>query len=296
MNDIIHKIYYIDDIFRYLLEFLNFDDKIAFGKLVNKNLVKNIDIFNKKYNKKLLSEYFYICGDCFDNLSNDMYHSLIYKYNNFLSYNNENSDDTENSDDEYTYANNDIIIRSSVIKDQIEFIYSNCYYIAVRAFLEILDSKNIILNNENNKCILLDKIHKIDMKLDYDSYNSCIFHLELNEDTYELIYDKMQDIYENAITNNLLDIFCEKCGIFGHCSLSNKCVLYNEYYEKQEIKNCVKDIINDIIIDVIKIYKKKKIIRKKKKHLCKSCNVHFYNKNCENKLCGGCCKCNDHKK
>ena len=89
MSDIIHKILDIEDIFRYFSEYLNFDDKISFSKLINKNLIKNIDIFNKKYNRKDLSEYFYICGDCFDNLSNDMYHTLICNYKNFLSYSDE---------------------------------------------------------------------------------------------------------------------------------------------------------------------------------------------------------------
>ena len=270
MSDIIHKIFYIDDIFRYFTEFLNFDDKIIFSKLINKNLVKNIDIFDKKYCNKDLSEYFYICGDCFDNLSNDMYHTLTYNYKNFLLYNSE-----ENNDSEEEYIdNNDIIIRSSIIKDEIEFIYSNCYYIAVKAFLEILDSKNIILNIENYECI---------------------FHLELGEDIYELIYDKMQNIYENAIINNLLEIFCEKCGNFGHCSLSDNCVLYNKNYKKKEVKYCVKEVIDDIISDVVSIVKKKKIIKKKKKHLCKSCKLYFFNKKCENKLCGECCECSNHK-
>jgi hypothetical protein len=277
MSDIIHKILDMEDIFRYFSEYLNFDDKISFSKLINKNLIKNIDIFNKKYNKKNLSEFFYICGDCFDNLSNDMYHTLTYNYKNFLLYNSDENDDNDddNEEEEEYINNNDIIIRSSIIKDEIEFIYSNCYYIAVKAFLEILDSKNISLNIENYECI---------------------FHLELSEDIYELIYDKMQCIYENAIINNLLEIFCEKCGNFGHCSLSNKCVLYNKNYINKEIKYYINEIINDLVKDVISIVKKKKIIKKKKKHLCKYCKLKFFNKKCYNKLCGNCCQCINHIK
>ena len=249
MSDIIHKIFEISDIFRYLLEFLNFDDKIRFSKLINKNLLKNIDIFDKKYNKKDLSEYFHICGECIDNLSNDMYFTLSYKYNN------------------------DIIFTSFEIKENIEFIYSNCYYIAVRAFLEILDNENIVLNIEKFECI---------------------FQLELNENIYNLIYDKMQYIYENAIKNNLLDVFCEKCGDFGHCSLSENCALYNEFYRKKELNYYVKEVIDDIINDVFKINIRNKIIKNKKKHLCKSCNLKFFNKNCQNKLCKDCCYCDVH--
>ena len=42
MTDIIHKIIYIDDIFKYIIDFLHFDDKIIFSKVINKNLVINI--------------------------------------------------------------------------------------------------------------------------------------------------------------------------------------------------------------------------------------------------------------
>jgi len=117
----------------------------------------------------------------------------------------------------------------------------------------------------------------------------------LSNDIYELIYDKMQSIYENAIINNLLEVFCQKCGNFGHCSLSNKCVLYNETYKNKEIKYYANEIIDDIIKDVISIVKRKKII-KKKKYLCKSCKLKFFNKKCDNKLCENCCNCKNHYK
>jgi hypothetical protein len=262
MTDIIHKIIYINDIFIYLLKFLNFDDKISFSKLIGKNLIKNFDIFDKKYKNKDLSEYLYICTECFDNISNDIYHTLRFKYNNFLE------------NDQYNLCNN-IHINSYIIPEQINFIYSNCYYVSVRAFLEIIDNENIVIDN--------------------NSYE-CVFHYELSDNIYELIYDKIQNIYESAITNNLLEVFCEKCGSFGHCSLSNKCILYSDIYKKKELKHFTKEIINDIIYDVIKIIKKTEITKKKKKKLCKSCKIMFYNKNCLNKSCRNCCDCNNHYK
>jgi hypothetical protein len=242
MSDIIHKIIYIDDIFRYLLDFLNFDDKIVFSILINKNLVKNINIFNRKYMKKDLSEYFYICTECYDNISNDMYYTLTHKYNNFIT-------------------------------NEFEYIYNNCYYIAVKAFLEILDINKINLN-----------ITKFE----------CIFHLELNSEIYDMIYDKIENIYDNAIINNLLEIFCQKCGNYGHCSLSNYCVLYNESYKNKEIKNDVKNIIDDIIKNVFITIKKEKIINNKKKNICKSCDLYLLNKKCINKYCKKCCNCSFH--
>jgi len=248
MSDIIHKILYINDIFRYFTVFLNLDDKIVISKLINKNLIKNMDIFNKKYNQKDFNDLYYICGECFYKLCNDMYYSLYFKHHNFLLYN----------DDD---------------KHEIQFIYNNCYYIAVKAFLEIINSENIVLNITKDECI---------------------FHLELDENIYYLIYDKMQSIYENAIYNKLLNVFCEKCANFGHCSMSNKCVLYNEIYTKREIKYCAKEIIEDVINDVYNIIKNKKIMEKKKKYLCKSCNLYFYKRKCENKKCGNCCNCNKH--
>ena len=258
MSDIIHKILDIDDIFRYFTEFLNFDDKIVMSKLINKKLVKNIDIFNKKINQKNLSELYYICGECSYNLVNDMYYTLYYKYKDFL-----------HNDDRY----DDIYDDYDDDKNEIEFIYNNCYCIAVKAFLEIMDSQNIILNITNDECI---------------------YHLELDQNIYFTIYDKMQSIYENGINNNLLNVFCEKCANFGHCSLSNKCILYNKVYAKKEIKYNTIELIDDIINDVYNIIKRKKIMEKKNKYLCKSCKIYFYKRKCENKLCGRCCNCSKH--
>jgi hypothetical protein len=244
MTDIIHKIIYIDDIFKYIIDFLNFDDKIIFSKVINKNLVKNIDIFNKKYMKKDLSEYFYICTECYNNLSDNIYHNLIHKYNNFLS------------DSEF------------------EHIYDNCYYITVKAFLEILDKNNI----------------KLDI-IDYE----CIFHLELNDKIYDKIYDRIENIYENAILNDLLEVFCKKCGNFGHCPLYEYCILYNKSYKEKEVRYDVKNIIDDIIKNVFNVIKKDKIMNKKKNNICKSCNLYLLNKKCTNKYCKKCCDCKFHK-
>lgn len=266
MSDIIHKIIEIYDIYRYFIKFLNFNDKIIFSKLINKNLLKNINFMDKKKNSKNLSELFCICNECFDNLTNNIYHTLTYKYNYFLL------NDKEN---EKYYMENTIYIKSNIIKEHIEYIYSNSYYIAIRSFLEVLDLKKIVL--------------------DIKPYE-CIFHLELKNEIYDLIHEHIEKKYEDGIFNNLLHIFCEKCGNFGHYSYSNKCILYNKKYINKEIKYDVKDTLNDIINNIILINKKDKILEKKKKKICKSCNLLFFNKNCNNKSCGKCCNCTQHFK
>lgn len=51
MNNIIYKISKIYDITYYLQSFLEFDDKINFSKVINKNLIKDFNILINKISK-----------------------------------------------------------------------------------------------------------------------------------------------------------------------------------------------------------------------------------------------------
>jgi hypothetical protein len=272
-----NKIYDNSDIFYYILNFLNFSDKLSLSKSININLIKNYNLIDNKFNKKTLLDINCICDNCYCELTSEQSMSLSSKYDNFLYYNlsdseNDSSDDSEESYEfNYYESNYSNIYKCAQMQEETEFICMTYYSIAVRAFLEIMDSKNISIN--------LDEIE-------------CIFELDFDQTIYDLIYNKIDEIYYDGIENYNLDLLCKKCGLFGHCDETKECSLFNKSYESYIIKKITHKITTDLVNKIIQkdIDEKKEIERQKK--LCKNCNKQFFSTVCIYKLCKSCCQYN----
>ena len=286
------KIYDNRDILYYFSEYLTFDEKLILQNIFTKiNLIKNYNFYDKRNRKKTLFNLNCICDDCFIELSSDQSSHLSSLYKNFL-YDSDSSDSesSESSWSESTSESDSIINDSQYyftinpyqniydscrIRDENEFMLSNYYYVATRAFIEILDKNNIKMD-----------IFKID----------CLFELDLDENIFDQIYDKIDEIYIDGIEDKTLHLFCKKCGIFGHSNQSQNCILFNKNYEKYIVKREVNIAMNDLIKNVIEKDKEEKRQEERLKKLCCSCKHNFFSNKCENKMCKNCCNCNVHKK
>ena len=282
------KIYDNRDILYYFSEYLTLDEKLILQNIFNEiNLIKNYNFYYKRNRKKTLFSINCICDNCFIELSSDQSSHLSSLYKNFLY---DSDSDSESSYSESTSESDSIIHESPYyftinpyqniydscrIRDENEFILSNYYYIATRAFIEVLDKNNIKMD-----------IFNID----------CLFELDLDRNIFDQIYDKIDEIYIDGIEDKTLDLFCKKCGIFGHSHQSKNCILFNKSYEKYIVKREVDTLMNDLIKNVIEKDKEEKRQEERLKKLCCSCKHNFFSTKCEKKMCKNCCKCNAHKK
>lgn len=281
------KIYDNRDILYYFSEYLTLDEKLILQNIFTEiNLIKNYNFYDKRNNKKTLFTLNCICDNCFIDLSSDQSSHLSSLYENFLynSTSDNESDSTSESTSEsdthesqYYFTINPYqnIYDSCRIRDENEFILSTYYYIATRAFIEVLDKNNIKMD-----------IFNID----------CLFELDLDNNIFDEIYGKIDDIYIDGIENKRLQLFCKKCGVFGHSHQSKNCILFNKSYEKYIVKREVDTLMNDLIKDVIDKDKEEKRQEERLKKLCCSCKHNFFSTKCEKKMCKNCCNCNAHKK
>jgi len=194
-NNIIINLYNLGDIFNYFCEFLSFEDKIKIGKIFNINIIKNIDIRNNKIKNR-----FTICNNCCCEYICEQHSSLNRLYKNFLEYN-----DSSDSDDEIhdSYKNMYEMARHT---EESEFVCMTFSFICNRAMLEILDKNNIILKNKDNK--------------------QCVFEIDEIDNLYEEFYNKIDEIYSYGIENDYCNIFCRRCGVFGHDKVCKSCPFF----------------------------------------------------------------------
>jgi len=278
----LQKIYDNYDILYYFSKYLNLNEKIILQSIfTNTNLIINFNFFDNSYIKKTLFDINSICTECLFEISSEesLYLSSLYK--NFL-YRGFNSDYDSDCDCDcdyenyyYNYDKYKNIYDSCRIRDENEFILSTFYPVSNRAFIEIMDKNNIIVD-----------IKSID----------CLFELDFENNIFTEIYDKINDIYIDGIENKTLNLFCKKCGVFGHSDENKNCILFNESYEKYIVKKEVNILINDLVKDIIEKDKEEKHQQEKLKKLCFCCKYNFFSKLCKNKMCKKCCNCNAHAK
>jgi len=278
----LQKIYYNYDILYYFSKYLNLDEKIILQSIfTNTNLIINFNFFDNSYIKKTLFDTNTICSECLFEISSEqsLYLSSLYKnflYRGFNS--NYDSDCDYDSDYEEYYYNYDKyknIYDSCKIRDENEFILSTFYPISNRALIEVLDKNNI--------------------KIDIFSID-CLFELDFENNIFTEIYDKINDIYIDGIENKTLNLFCKKCGVFGHSDENKNCILFNENYEKYIVKKEIDILMNDLVKDIIEKDKEEKRQQEKLKKLCFCCKHNFFSNLCVKKMCKKCCNCNAHAK
>ena len=317
INSLFKNIYENKYLFKYLLLFFNFNDKILFGKALNKNYIKNYNFNGKDYNKKELDDIFHICDDCYCSLTSEQLFPIEdylnkYYYKGNLKYNSDEEDSDYETDNSYiSNYNNEYMINCLRIEKANEFICTTYCYIAIRAFLELLEEKNIkiiydidnINKNKISNNSYSEKIDSIANDIIYipNKLSSCClfeiikvnFNSEIANDYYfyELVYKRIDQIYINGLVNKKYDLICTRCGIFGHSGESKTCIFYNKSYENKRIKIITKDIMNDLIETVIERDKKEKLNLKK----CKNCKNNFFSNKCLMYMCKKCCNCENHK-
>lgn len=95
------------------------------------------------------------------------------------------------------------------------FIYETYMGVSNRAFLELCDSENRKID-----------IYKIE----------CISKLNYSYNFYSQLKNRIDEIYEYGFSNKCLELFCCKCGLFGHNDTTIECKLYaeNETIRKNE--------------------------------------------------------------
>lgn len=265
----IHNLFNVNDIFLEIISYLDFEDKVILGKSINKNCFKkydfnsidfrykNIDDIFSFYNEENDDEYCeYICDLCCD-FSN----KLTNYYNDYCGY---DEDDFIND-----YYNN---IKYETHQELSNLFHSSYIKVYTRKLIEHIENKNLSI-------IYYDyTIFELEEKLDIDIYN--------------LVLDYYKYIFENED----IDIFCEKCGLFGHFNSSKECIFYNVYNENNLIKENVNKSINKIIDKIIDNHYEEEKRLKREPLLCLFCRVNNKNNKCCNNYCGKCCVgCKIHK-
>ena len=67
------------------------------------------------------------------------------------------------------------------------------------------------------------------------------------------MHDEVIKYYKDVFANDDIDIdiFCHRCGLFGHVCTSKVCLFYNVYYElkmtKETVNYCMEIIINKVV-------------------------------------------------
>jgi hypothetical protein len=152
------------------------------------------------------------------------------------------------SDNPYKDSNN--ACREMKIQEDIEhFFYQTYMYIYCRKVSEIIEHNNLSMKLFNSP---LDEVDEAMEKINYDIHNEII------------------KIYVNIFTNDEdIDLFCKKCGSFGHEYYEEECIFFNDEYKNVLIKNEVNYCLNDIITNIIVLdeEEKKRIEKENKQKL-----------------------------
>ena len=263
-----------------IIKFLSFKDKIHFSKYSNKNCLSFYNFRSKKYNSSYITSIFntydneYILDTIYtlrSNIKSDVKEAYL---ENIKLY--DSMSDSTDSDD---------MLRQLYIKQSNEKYYDEeldkllddtVLYVYVRKIVESIE----------------DSIYEIK----YD-FNMDIFKLE---EEMEFDINNMMITYYNDVFSFIdYDLFCKRCGEFGHHNVSLECLIYNKSYAKKIINEEVINFISNIIKT---IEENEKIeIKKKLRYplLCIACKVMNKKSNCNNNMCGNCCDyidCYGHKK
>ena len=226
----LNKIYDNYDIFLYIIQFLDLQSKIILEKIYKKKIIKSFDFsYTKNFNSIKC-----ICNRCYSNLIFEQNLILEKKYN---KYNNELYENLKYKPNNFFY------------KEQINFLKNSYYFVAIRAFLEIIEKYQIYI----------------------DLYNTqCIFEINIKNSFYIELYNNINDSYDNATKNNKLNYICKRCGLFGHNDETKECILYNKKYHNYIVKKKTKEMLNNMInILVINEEKEKKYFKDKVRYINK---------------------------
>lgn len=199
-----------DSIFSEITSYLHFEDKIILSKTIKKNCLKKYNFDTINFHNNNIYDIF----TSYNEESNGVICEYMYNLSShFLS------EITKCCDDYCDYDRENYIMEN----------YNNFVYGRDRELIHLLHktymkvyTRKVVEYVENNN------LH-VPSYYDYD-----FFELETKENID--IYNSVMEYYKHVFENELMGIFCDKCGLFGHCSTSKKCIFYNESHQN-EIKN-----------------------------------------------------------
>ena len=256
-----NKVLYLTDILQEVTSFLEFEDKIRFGKLINKNLCLNFN-YNHLNHYSIYSIFSNIASDddayCeyLSDFLSRFTSDLNEYYDNYCGY-----DETDFMND---YYNNISIFRHSELTD---LFYSTYIELYCRNILEYIENNNIKLEFWKYNIEELEEIT--------DSYNIHTKIISYYQELFLLDFDGMFD----------LNYFCQRCGSFDHHSTSKKCIFWNENYENAIIYKNTNEIINSIVYKIME-----NEIQSETSNRCIICKNNMKKYSCIYSACRICCK------
>ena len=265
----IHKLFNNNDMFMEITSYLDFNDKMILNKTINKNCLtkynfnsinfryKNIDDIFTLYNEENDDEFCEYMSD----LSSFFSSELNKYYDEFYGY------DIEDYMNDY-YNN----LKYEKHRDLTELFYSSYLRVYTRKVAEYIENHNLSI-----------------IYYDYD-----FFELEkkINIDIHDLVINYYKYVFENED----IDLFCERCGSFGHYNASKECIFYNVYNENKLIKKDVNKTMTNILDKIIENHHQEKMRLKREPFLCYYCKINNKHNKCSNNYCGKCCNgCKIHK-
>jgi hypothetical protein len=226
-----------------ILSFLSFENKINLAKCFKKlTFFKNVNLISDEYIFKKIHNMFHICLFCKI--------SRIIKITNVIAFYLKKTIANKILDwnpkfnikiEFYTFAFIDKTFDSVFIRHLIEFLENN--NISLQLNSNFADFTSAICSENPVKCIFRNTV-----------FGNCCQHQPNNENESiisKIINYQVQQYYEQIIQSECnIYLFCDKCGLFGHCNTSRDCLLYNPIFENIEIKTHVKNIVNYIVESV----------------------------------------------
>jgi len=265
------KIIQNNDIILHISSFLSFEDKVVISKALNKNFMKTYNFIDINFENMSISDLFNLSNKDIDDEFCEYISELCSQFTNVMS---------DYYDDYYGYDIDDFMndyynnISYERIKDLSELFHNTYFSIYTRKVIEYIENNNLSIPY-----------------YDYD-----FFTLEKSLINIDF-YDKIIEYYKYVFENEDINIFCDRCGLFGHFNASKQCIFYNVNNENKIIKQEVTNSITAIIDKIIDNQYKHENRVKREQLLCISCKINNKHTKCINYLCRTCCKgCKIHKK
>ena len=258
-----------DDMFFEITSYLTFEDRVIFSKAINKNCLRTYDFNSKEFQNSAIHDIFNLYNEENDDdfcehlcdLCSQFTSDMSNYYDVYYGY-----DEEDFMNDEY---NNIPYERYRELNELFHRTYTTVYS---RKIIEYIENNNLFISY-----------------YDYD-----FFQLEdkLNIDTYAV----MIKYYKHVFENEDIDLFCDRCGLFGHHSASKECIFYNIKNENKMIKQSVKETIASMADKIIDNHYKEQKRLQREILLCVSCKIKNKKGKCCNNCCGKCCiGCKIHK-
>lgn len=267
------KIFDTYDMLYEIVQFLDFKDKIMLSKATNETCLLKYNFMNKNFNRKNIDDLFSFYNFIDENEESEFCDYLCDLCSEFTYSLDKCYDEYYNIDEEYTHNSLYCMTKHD---DLSELFHSSFTSICARYLSEYIENNN----------------------LPSSYYDMNIFCLEdrLQNENISII-DVVTNKCKKAFETRHIDLFCKKCGDFGHHNTSKKCMFYNIDSANNIISIEVCKVMNNLITNVIKRYEIYDKNMKRQPFLCIKCKNNNKKTGCENNSCGCCCNgCKVHKK